>query len=132
MSPISPPKTFVFLAHFKCKQGKAAALFRLVSTLFWTISYNIMLLVILGICNTDPSDVSIYDEGVGDFYWSELALVQDITILNILLVSTICLGWLSLLLDVITAAVRYYYRSRDTEEEVSFWDGAILMEGIKF
>ena len=108
-------------------RGKAAALFRLVSTLYLVIVYTITLTVILVICNTDPSNVDVLV-----VKWTNLPLVQDLTTLNILLVSTICLGWLSLLLDVITAAVRYYYRSRDTEEEVSFWDGAILMEGIKF
>jgi len=119
-------------------RGKAAALFRLVSTLFWTISYTIILLVILGICDTDPTNVSIDDKGVSDFYWSELALVQHITTLNILLISTICLGWGSMVLDVITAAVKYKFcghRDNNTEDqgvEVSFWDYAILLEGLKY
>ena len=68
--------------------------------------------------------------------WSELPLVQDLFTLNILLVSTLCLGWLSLVLDVITAAVKNYYRSRDSDtedlEEASFWDNAILLEGLKY
>ena len=111
--------------------GKAAAFLRLVTTLYCTIAHTITLTVILAICNTDPSNVDVLV-----VKWTHLPLVQDLTTLNILLISTICLGWLSLVLDVITAAVRYHYRSRDTkqeqEEEASFWDGAILMEGLKF
>ena len=112
-------------------RGKAAALFRLVSTLYLVIVYTITLTVILAICNTDPSNVDVLV-----VKWTPLPLVQDLTTLNILLVSTICLGWLSLVLDVIPAAVKNHYRFRDTkeeqEEEASFWDNAILLEGLKY
>ena len=88
--------------------------------------------MILAICNTDP--------GIADriplINWSELPLAQDLFTLRILLVSTLCLGWGSLVLDVITAAVKNHCRSRnrDTEdqEEISFWDNAILLEGFKY
>ena len=80
-------------------RGKTAALFRMVSTLFWIMAHTVTLTVILVICNTDPSSGD-------DYNWSELALVQDLTILNTLLISTISLGWLSLVADVITAYVR--------------------------
>ncbi len=40
-------------------KGKAAALYRLVSTLYWTITYTITLSVIQAICNTDPDIVNI-------------------------------------------------------------------------
>ena len=112
-------------------RGKAAAICRLVSTLYWTIAHTITFTVILAICNTDPGivDVDWLWEG-----WSELPLVQNLFTLNILLVFTLCLGWLSLVLDVITAAVKNYYRSKnsDTEEKVSFWDNAIIFEGLKY
>ena len=85
-------------------RGKTAALDRMVSTLFWIIAYTITLTVILAICNMDPSNVSIFN----DINWSELALVQDLPILNTLLGSTICLGWLSLVADYITAHVRFH------------------------
>ena len=117
---------------------KAAALFRMVSSLYWTIAHTIIFTVILAICNTDPGIVDLTD--ITDnpreiVSWSELALVQNPYILNILLVFTLCLGWGSLVLDVITAFVKNYYRSRDrdTEDhEISFWDGAILLEGLKY
>ena len=112
-------------------RGKAAAFLRLVSTLYCTIVYTITLTVILAICNTDPGNVDVLV-----VRWTDLPLVQDLTTLNILLVSTICLGWLSLVLDVITAAVKNHYRSRDQDkedqEEASFWDNAIILEGLKY
>ena len=84
------------------------------------------------ICNTDPGK----NGGLGIYDWSELALVQDLFTLNILLVSTIALGWLSLVLDVITAAVKNWCRSRNNntedQETRGFWDNAILLEGVKY
>ena len=124
------------------ERGRTAALLRIVSTLYWTIAHTITLSVILRICHTDPGIVNIEFDNptrntpVTFINWSELPLAQDLTTLNILLVSTLCLGWGSLVLDVITAAVKYHYRSRsnteDQEEEVSFWEGAILLEGLKY
>ena len=64
--------------------------------------------------------------------WSELPLVQDLSTLNTLLISTICLGWGSLVLDVITAGVKHCYRDNTKKEETSFWDKAILLEGLKY
>ena len=114
-------------------RGKADALFRLVSTIYWTIAHTITFTMILAICNTDPG---IADRIFLNINWSELPLVQDLFTLRILLVSTLCLGWGSLVLDVITAAVRYHYRSRDQDtedqEEARFWDNAILLEGLKY
>ena len=76
------------------------------------------------------------DAGIVTLSWSELPLAQDLFTLNILLVSTLCLGWGSLVLDVITATVKNYYRSRDSDkedqEEASFWDNAILLERFKY
>ena len=40
-----------------------------------------------------------------------------------------------MVLDVITASVKNYYRSRDTvdlEEKISFWDNAVLLETLKY
>ena len=82
---------------------KAAAFLRLVTTLYCTIAHTITLTVILAICNTDPSNVDVLV-----VKWTHLPLVQDLTTLNILLVSTICLGWFSLVMDVITATVKYF------------------------
>ena len=114
-------------------RSKTAALCRLVSSIFCTIAHTITLSMILNICNSDPGNVVIGDElGVT---WSDLALVRDLSTLNILLVSTICLGWLSLVLDVILAAVKHHWcgpGDNTEEDEVSFWDGAVLLEGLKY
>ena len=72
------------------------------------------------------------------FTWPELALVQDYTMLNIIMITTICLGWMSLLLDVIIASIKKHYgghnndNSEDQDDEASFWDGAILLTGYKY
>ena len=116
-------------------RGKSAALCRLVSSIFWTVAHTINITVILVICNTDPAIVIL---PIVDVVWSELALVQDLTTLNLLLVSTLCLGWGSLVLDVITAAAKYCCcrprdnNKKDQDNKASFWDGAILLEGLKY
>ena len=92
------------------------------------------------ICNTDPSIgtsiVSSIDEDDVESYvvWSELPLVQELSALNALLISTLCLGWGSLVLDVITASVKHCWARDITkeEEETSIWDGAILFEAGKY
>ena len=56
---------------------------------------------ILVVCNTDPG-LGVIGQYID---WSKLALVQDT--LNILVVSTLFLGWVSLVLDVIIAAVKF-------------------------
>ena len=116
-------------------RGKAAAVCRLVSSLFWTIAHTINITIILAICNIDPGIFDAEDRNL-EVVWSELALVQNLSTLNALLISTLCLGWASLALDVITAHVKHHYRSSDNteeqEEENSFWDRAILLEGWKY
>ena len=115
-------------------QGKTAALYRLVTTIFWTVSHSLTLLFILVVCNTDPEAVVISRY----FDWSNLVLVQELSTLNTLLVSTLCLGWLSLVLDVLTAAVKYRHckysdkRMKDLMDKTVLWDYAILLEGIKY
>ena len=113
-------------------RGKSAAVLRLVSSIFWTVAHTINLPVILIICNTDPGIMD--DKRWSAVVWSELSLVQDLSTLNTLLITILCLGWGSLVLDVITTGVKHYWAREDTEEEeeTSFWDGAILMEGYKY
>lgn len=133
-----------WLAFPSLKPSKVALVYAMVTTLYWTIAYSFMLFVILYNCNEDPS---IIDGQGGLPNWPELPLVQDISTLNLILRSTICLGWMALVFDVIIAAVKFYwcrpsYNStadqedqedrEDQNDEVSFWAGAILMEGLKF
>ena len=113
-------------------RGKAAALCRLVSTVFWTIAYTIMLLWIL----SHPYDVHVLmpDEGI---YNLPLGLKVDHLTMTSLLIFIICLGWIPLLLDVITATNKYCCcgssdNNLDHEEKPSFWDGAILLEVMKY
>ena len=116
-------------------QGKSAAVFRLVTTLYWTIAHTITLTLLLVFCNTDPG-IGVIDTSDGHYIdWPTLALVQDISTLNILLISTICVGWFSLVLDITTAAVKKQScRSCpiDQQDKTVFWDGAILLEGMKY
>ena len=114
------------------ERGKTAALCRLVSTFYWTIAHTITLVVILSICDTNPGNVKLSHYDGETFYWSDLALVQDLSTLNTLLPVTICLGWLSLVLDVIAAAVQHKCYDNAEEQEKSFWDGAVLLEGFRY
>ena len=114
-------------------RGKAAAVCRLMSSLFSTVAHTISVTIILAICNTDPGIVDAEDRLLV-VNWAELALVKNLSTLNTLLISTLCLGWGSLVLDVITASVKHHYRDRDNMEkqkETSSWDSAILLEGWK-
>ena len=123
-----------WLAITNLGRGETAAVCRLVSSIFWTVAHTINITVILVICNTDDPDIlhttSLFP------VWSDLPLVQDLSTLNILLITTLCLCWGSLVLDVITAGVKHHYKARDNseeqEEETSFWNGAILLEGLKY
>ena len=118
-------------------RGNTAAVFRMVSSVFWTISHTISLGFLLVFFNMGPSKFDTF--GFGEYlrpYLSGLALVQHLPTLNILLISIISLGWLSLDLDIITAAIKNHYRQNDNnaedqENKASFWDGAILFEGMK-
>ena len=96
-----------FLTLTNLGRSKITTVFRLVSSLFWIIVHTITFTVILFICNFNPGIVTITNT-TDDYKWSELALVQDLTILNALLISTIGLGFLSLVADVLTAYVRYH------------------------
>ena len=113
-------------------RGKTAAVYRLVSSIFWTIAHTINITVILVICNAGPDNLDLEWDG-RSLLWEELTLVKELSTLNTLLISTLCLGWGSLVLDVITAGVRHHYRDNTEEEqEISFWDGAVLLEGLKY
>ena len=112
-------------------RGKANALFRLVSTLYWTIAHTITFTVILVICNTDPGIDRVDLHGFEAINWSGVPLAHDLFTQNILLICTIFLGWLSIMPDIITAAVKNCCRSRDSNTKDQ-WDNAILLEGLKY
>ena len=113
------------------KSEKSSALCRMVSSIYWTIVHSILLTDIIKSYNTD-NERSIWNAYEID---SAEALVQHAFTLNILLITTLCLGWVSLLLDVITASVKFFScgpTDNNTENEHSFWDGAIFIEGLKY
>ena len=64
--------TMSWLTITNLGRGKDAALYRLVSTLYWTIAHTIIFTVILVICITDPGIVNFDEYGK----WSELPLVH--------------------------------------------------------
>ena len=118
-------------------RGRTAAVFRTVSSIFWTMAqmaHSLSLGWILIVFNScSSSNIEMFGEPVWS-YLAGLALVQDLFTLNILLVSTLCLGWVSLVLDVIIAAVKYgYFKSCDDQvDRFVLWEEAILLEGIKY
>ena len=112
-------------------ENKRAAIFRLISTILITTIYSIILSVFLIICNTDASAGYTYIIRGDGVTWSEKPFVylQDGFYLNLILGFTICLGWVSFLLDLVTATIKFYCCG---SVERSFWDGAILLEGFKY
>ena len=125
-------------------RSKDAAICRLVSTLTVTITYSLILGTVLAICNLDPDSGYVYAAGLS---WSDLQLVKEPFHLNILLYSTIGLGWISYLLDIFLVWCKSHdWRShkwgplRDLVEwfvdpldkETGFWDRAVLLEGLRY
>ena len=114
--------------------GKTSALFRMLSSVFWTVVHTVFLVDIL----------NSYKNGnkyaIWTYYDNRSAnnLVQNPFILHIVLISTLCLGWLALVQDVITTAAKYCCcrprdnNKKDQDNKASFWDGAIFLEGMKY
>ena len=123
---------------------KSAALFRLFSTLLITIIYSLILVIIMIICNVNPNSGYVYGAVLA---WSDLKIVQDRFYLNLLLGSTIGLGWVSFLLDIIiTWCKSHDWRSHNwgcmeklvnwfvdpKDKDAGFWDEAVLLQGLGF
>ena len=118
-------------------RSKVAVVYRLVSTLLVTIIYSLILGIILAISNDDPTSGYIHGAGLS---WADLKLVKGPLYMNLILGSTIGLGWFSLLVDVLLA----WAKSRDwrsynwgplifvdpQDEQAGFWDKAVLLEGL--
>ena len=111
-------------------KSKRAAVFRSISTLLITAIYSVILTVFLVICNTNASAGYTYIIRGDGVTWSEKPFVflQNGFYLNLILGLTICLGWVSFLLDLVTATIKFHCRA---SLEKSFWDCAILLEGFK-
>lgn len=119
-------------------KSKRARVYRLVSTFLITAIFSVILTVFLIICNTSVSDgytyrMYLFHETGITWAWSELPFVnlQNGLYLNLTLGLTICLGWVSFLLDLVTAAIKFYCSGSVEDKGKSFWDGAVLLEGFK-
>ena len=127
-------------------RSKVAVVYRLVSTLLVTIIYSLILGIILAISNDDPTSGYIHGAGLS---WADLELVKDPLYLNLLLGSTIELGWISLLVDVLLAWIKshdwrshnwgsFYSKAVDKfvdEDEggdAGFWNRAVRLEGLQY
>ena len=114
--------------------SKRAAVFRLVSTFLITVIYTVILTVFLIICNTNVTDGYTYRIHETGITWSELPFVSlhNGLYVNLILGLTICLGWVSFFLDLVTAALKFYCCGSVEDNARSFWDGAVLLEGFKY
>ena len=101
--------------------SRSAALLRLMSSYSFFFLYSIILIVIAAICNTNPESVVI---PLFNIVWSELAIVQQISYLNLAIISTITSGLLSLLLDLMLACCN------KSEDGTCGWNETILHEWV--
>ena len=94
------------------------------------------------ICNVEPDAGYLYGAGLS---WADLEIARDIFDLNVILGSTIGLGWISFLLDIIiTWCKSHDWRSYNwgplekvvnwfvdpMDEETGFWDEAVLLQAL--
>ena len=84
-----------------------------------TILYTLILSIILVICNVDPDSGYTYGAALS---WADLSIVKETFYLNLLLGSTITLGWGAYLVDIIIIT---WCKTRD--QEVGFWDEAVIV-----
>ena len=98
-------------------------------TLLFTIIYTLMLSAILVICYMDTDKVSVQLPLLGiEYTWSDLEIVKEPIFLNLILYSTIGLGWTALPLDIIFT----WWRFKDSQDdETGFWRKTVLLEGLK-
>ena len=101
--------------------SKMDAVLRTWLTLFFTIINSIILLVILVICYVDPDIVTIYGG------WSQWYLVQKPFFLNLIIFSTITLGWIPFFLDILITWCKF---KDSLDDESGFWDKTVLLGGL--
>ena len=116
-----------------------ASVCRLYSTLLVTIIYSLVLTLILIVCNVDPDSGYIHGPGP----WIELELVKKPVYMNLILGSTVALGWSSLLLDIVSAWCKSHdWRSHNWgplmmivdwfvdphDDDATFWERTVLLQ----
>ena len=99
-------------------------------TLLFTIIYTLILSAILVVCYVDPDKGSVHLSKLGmEYTWSDLEIVKEPLFLNLILYSTIGLGWIALFLDILSTWCKF---KNSLNDETGFWDKTVLLEGLKF
>ena len=102
--------------------SKLDAILRTWFTLLFTILYTIILSSILVICYVDPDIVPV--KGVG---WANFYIVLNPFFLNLIIFSTISLGWIALFLDILITWCKF----KDSQDDESgFWGKTVLLGGL--
>ena len=99
---------------------------RTTTTYLWLIYYTLVLASIMVMYYFYP-DFSL-PVGLVATDWSKLPLLKETNTVNMLLASTISLGWISLLLDLLLAGLKYCCRN----SKPNFWDETVLLQGHKY
>ena len=119
---------FHFLTLGSLGPSKLDAVLRSWFTLLFTIIYTIILSAILVVCHVDLDMVSLPTALFhGNYIWSDVEIVKEPFFLNVILTSTISLGWIALFLDILSTWCRFK-DSLDNENE--FWGKTVLLEGL--
>ena len=110
--------------------SKMDAVLRSWGTLLFTIIYTIILSVILVVCYVDPDMGSIIIPTLGlIFTWSDMEIVKEPFFLNLILCSIISLGWIALILDILSAWCRFRFKDY-LDDETGFLGKTVLLEGL--
>ena len=117
-----------FLTLASLGVSKMDAVLRTGFTLLFTIIYTIILSTILVVCYVDPDIGSIQLPTLGIKYtWSDLKMVKEPFFLNLIILSTIGLGWIALFLDILSTWCKF---KDSLNDETGFWGKTVLLEGI--
>ena len=104
--------------------SKLDAILRTWLTLLFTILYTIILSSILVICYVDPDIVPV--KGVG---WANFYIVLKPFFLNLIIFSTISLGWIPFFLDILITWCKCKFKD-SLDDESGFWGKTVLLEGL--
>ena len=110
--------------------SKMDAFLRTWLTILFNIIYTIILSAILVVCYVDPDMGSVQLSILGlDYTWSDLEIVKKPFFFNLILYSTLGLGWIALFLDILTTWCKYKV---SLDDETGFWGKTVLLEGLTF
>ena len=119
---------FHFLTLGSLGPSKLDAVLRSWFTLLFTIIYTIILSAILVVCHVDLDMVSLPTALFhGNYIWSDVEIVKEPFFLNVILTSTISLGWIALFLDILSTWCKF---KDSLDNETDFWGKTVLLEGL--